>query len=137
MFIVIGKDTNNISYTVRCGLGFLATDYKRFLHSPAGPQGQNMRPNRFSHSMNTVLFVNATIGFSENLFLIGSPTRVTDTSSATLDHIFTTSPEMHYNSGVLPITLSDHYCTCTILDLKSPVNMKKIVKCRNYNKFSA
>ena len=37
-------------------------------------QGQNMRPNRLSHilksSMNTVLFVNATIGFSENLFLV-------------------------------------------------------------------
>ena len=41
-------------------------------------QGQNMRPNRFSQiyiqkstcSMNTVLFVNATIGFSENLFLV-------------------------------------------------------------------
>ena len=33
-----------------------------------------MRPNRLSHiyksSMNTVLFVNATIGFSENLFLV-------------------------------------------------------------------
>ena len=32
-----------------------------------GTQGQNMRPNRLSHmlksSMNTVLFVNATIGF--------------------------------------------------------------------------
>ena len=43
-------------------------------------QGQNMIPNRFSHiyiyiykstcSINTVLFVNATIGFSENLFLV-------------------------------------------------------------------
>ena len=36
-----------------------------------GTQGQNMRPNRLSHlyiksSMNTVLFVNATVGFSEN-----------------------------------------------------------------------
>ena len=31
-----------------------------------------MRPNRLSlkSSMNTVLFVNATIGFSENLFLV-------------------------------------------------------------------
>ena len=43
-----------------------------------GIQGQNMRPNRLSHiythvyksKMNTVLFVNATIGFSENLFLV-------------------------------------------------------------------
>ena len=64
-------------------------------------------------------------------------TRVTDTSSTTIDHIFNTSPVMHYNSCVLPLTLSDHYCTYTILDLKSPVNIPKIVKCRNYNKFSA
>ena len=37
-------------------------------------QDQNMRPNRLSHiyksSMNTVLIVNATIVFSENLFLV-------------------------------------------------------------------
>ena len=42
-------------------------------HAPS-TEGQNMRPNRLSHiyksSMNTVLFVNATIGFSENLFLV-------------------------------------------------------------------
>ena len=64
-----------------------------------------------------------------------SPTSVTDTSSTTMDHIFTISPEMHYNSGVLP-TLCNHYCTYTILDLESPVNFPKIVKFRNYNKFS-
>ena len=41
-----------------------------------GIQGQNNRPNRLNHiqksSMNTVLFVNATIGFSENLFLVST-----------------------------------------------------------------
>ena len=42
---------------------------------------------------------------------------------------------MHYNSGILPITLSDHYCTYTTLDLKSLVNIPKIVKCQNYDKF--
>ena len=56
------------------GSGFLATDYSSFLQSP-GTQGQNMRSNRLSHilyksSMNTVLFVNANTGFSENLFLV-------------------------------------------------------------------
>ena len=39
-----------------------------------GTRGQNMRPNRLSHknksSMNSVLFVKATIGFSENFFLV-------------------------------------------------------------------
>ena len=69
--------------------------------------------------------------------LIKSPTRVTDTSSTSIDRIFTTSPEMHYNSVVLPITLNDPYCTYTILDLKVPVNIPRIVKCQNYNKLSA
>ena len=55
------------------GSGFLVTDYKSFVQSP-GTQGQNMRPNRLCHiyiyiyiyksSMYTLLFVNATIGFS-------------------------------------------------------------------------
>ena len=66
--------------------------------------------------------------------LIKSPPHVTDT---TIDHIFTTSPEMHSNSGILPITLRDHYCTYTILDLKSLVNIPKIFKSQNYNKYSA
>ena len=35
-----------------------------------GTQGQNMRPNRLYISLYTVLFVNANIGFSENLFLV-------------------------------------------------------------------
>ena len=38
--------------------------------------------------------------------LIKSSTCVTDTSSTTIDHIFTTSPEMLCNSGILPITFS-------------------------------
>ena len=46
-------------------LGFMATDYINFLQSP-GTEGQNMRPNR----LNTVLFVNAIIAFSENIFLV-------------------------------------------------------------------
>ena len=49
--------------------GFLATEYMSFLQSP-GTYVQNMRPNRLCRksSMNTMLFVNATVGFSENLF---------------------------------------------------------------------
>ena len=88
---VKAKDTNNISYiqypyskvwSTRessageefalhsdiCNLG-LATDW---LSSNSRHSRQNMRPNRLSQksSMNTALFVNTTIGFSENLFLV-------------------------------------------------------------------
>ena len=53
------------------GSGLLATDCMSFLQSP-GTQGQNTRPNRLIHkfSMNTVIFVNATIGFSEKLLVV-------------------------------------------------------------------
>ena len=73
-FKVIAKDTNNISYTVRYGFGFPVIDYMSYFQCPGTP-GQNMRPNRLSHtiiqksSMNTMVYVNETIGFSENLFL--------------------------------------------------------------------
>ena len=54
-------------------LGFPVVHFLRNLQSP-GIQSQNMRPNRLSHilksSMNTLVFVNAIIGFSENLFLV-------------------------------------------------------------------
>ena len=40
-----------------------------FLQSP-GTRGQNMRRNSLKSSKNTVLFVNATIVFSENFFLV-------------------------------------------------------------------
>ena len=54
------------------GSGYLATDYMSFLQIP-GTEGQNMRLKQaesYKSSMNTVLFVNATIGFSKNLFLV-------------------------------------------------------------------
>ena len=45
---------------------------------------RNMRPNRLSHIykslLNTVLFVNATIGFSENLFLVLILSRLSDSA---------------------------------------------------------
>ena len=49
----------------------MANDFMSFLQSP-GTQVQNMRANRLGHksSMNTVLFVKTTTGFSENLFLV-------------------------------------------------------------------
>ena len=54
-------------------------DYMSFLQSP-GTAGQITRLNRLSHiyiyiyksSMNTVIFVKAITGFSENLFLVFS-----------------------------------------------------------------
>ena len=50
-------------------MGFPVINFVRYLQSP-GTQGQNMRPNRLSHtlSLNTVVFINATIGFSETFF---------------------------------------------------------------------
>ena len=53
--------------------------------------------------------------------LINSPTRVTDTTSSLLDHIFTNNSDKINQSGVLPIGFSDHYITfCTRKHIRSP-----------------
>ena len=53
---------DNISNTVRYGLG----GHSRPKHE-TNSQSEN---NIYKSSMNTVLFVNATVGFSENIFLV-------------------------------------------------------------------
>ena len=81
----IAKDTNNISYTVKYGLG----GHSRPKHATKQAESYtyiymyiymciyiyiSIERERERSSMNTVLFVNATIGFSENLFLVLSDT---------------------------------------------------------------
>ena len=47
--------------------------------------------------------------------IINSPTRVTPRTSSTIDVIITNRPEKITNSGVIPISLSDHYMVyCTL-----------------------
>ena len=43
--------------------------------------------------------------------LIDKPTRITETCSSLLDHIFTNNPHKIYQSGVLNVGLSDHLLT--------------------------
>ena len=58
-----------------------------------------------------------------NLFhfeqLIDKPTRVNNVSKSLIDHIYTTIPGRHTESGILEYTLSDHYLTYTVLRSKS------------------
>ena len=69
--------------------------------------------------------------------LIKDQTRATNTSKTTIDLIYTNVPHYHSKSGVIPLCISDHYMTFTILDVKIPKSNCKstIVRCRNYNKF--
>ena len=85
VFIVIAKDTNNISYLqsgmvleeklccvefdlhadiCNLGSGSLATYFMNFLKGP-GTQGQNMRPNRLSYMTGfKILYVHVFISLS-------------------------------------------------------------------------
>lgn len=53
----------------------------------------------------------------ESLFgmtqLVDKPTRVTQTSSSLIDVILSSVPNLHTNTEVVPISLSDHYLVCT------------------------
>ena len=75
----------------------------------------------------------------ENLYgmtqIITKPTRLTDKSSTLIDVILTTMPELHTNTEVFEITLSDHFLIYTCTDTTSKANHHKTVKYRCYKTF--
>ena len=69
--------------------------------------------------------------------LITKPSRVTLQTSNIIDLIFTTVLEKQHISGVIPVTLSDHYMLYTILSQKVPAVSSRHVTKRNYKNFNA
>ena len=59
--------------------------------------------------------------------LIKGWTPETDKSKFSIDLIFTNTPFYHSRSGVVSLSLSDHYATFTQLNLKSTNQTKKSV----------
>ena len=53
------------------GSGFLVADYKSFVQSP-GTLGQNMKPNRLCHILNSSICKRNYCFFSKNLFLVNN-----------------------------------------------------------------
>ena len=68
--------------------------------------------------------------------LINKPTRVTLTSSKIIDLIYTSMPEQHHVSGVIPCTISDHYMTYTVLQhQRNKHGATKYVTYRDFKNF--
>ena len=68
--------------------------------------------------------------------LILDSTRVTPSSSSIIDHKYTIDETKHILSGVIKITLSDHYAVYTILSFKqirTQPTQPRILTCRNFN----
>ena len=67
--------------------------------------------------------------------LVTSPTRVTPTTSTTLDLILTSMPDNHPSTNVIKIALSDHYLVSTELKFTKPPQKHRSVRFRNYKQF--
>jgi hypothetical protein len=70
--------------------------------------------------------------------LVRFPTRVTPTSSTTIDIILTTNPELHTKTEPLKIGLSDHYMVFTTINFKSKMRNvdHKYATFRSYKNFN-
>ena len=68
--------------------------------------------------------------------IVTQPTRVTTNSSSLLDVILTTNPNNHVKTVVIPVSLSDHYMTYTVITSR-PIQTKKprTIIVRSYKKF--
>lgn len=83
---------------------------------------------------NPLFYIESLYGLKQ---LIDSPTRVTVNSSTTLDVILTSIPEFHKSSGVIPVTVSDHYLVYTDLIFNAPEQKHQSVRFRDYKNFNA
>ena len=66
---------------------------------------------------------------------IRQPTRVTNHSSTTIDHIYISKHIKPTLSGVLPVTLSDHYIIFSVIPLNKPPRAPETSRRRNYKNF--
>ena len=67
--------------------------------------------------------------------LIDAPTRVTTTTQTLIDHIYSTNPEKHTESGVFNTSISDHYLIFTVYGEDRPFTPKKVIQWRDFKNF--
>ena len=69
--------------------------------------------------------------------IIDQPTRVTSSSNTIIDHIYISNHISPLSSGVVPISISDHYPVYVVLSLQKPsVNNHKTISKRSFKHFS-
>ena len=68
--------------------------------------------------------------------LIKQPTRVTESSSTLIDIILVSSPCLVKSSGVMDLTISDHYLVYAVLNLKVPKPASTCLTTRSFKNYS-
>ena len=69
--------------------------------------------------------------------LIKDPTRVTNSSSTLIDIVLSSDPGLVKDSGVLDMTISDHFLVYAVLDLKILKPKACYITTRSYKKYNA
>ena len=83
---------------------------------------------------------NARIYFIEQITglrqIVNEPTRVTLTTSTLIDVIITNYPDRHVVTGVIPLSLSDHYMPFTVINYPKPcINVHNTISFRDFKRF--
>ena len=69
--------------------------------------------------------------------LIDRPTRVTMTSRSLLDVVMVSNKDIVKTSGVLDLTISDHYLVYIVLDMKVPKSPPTYITTRSFKNYTA
>ena len=69
--------------------------------------------------------------------LIDKPTRVTATSRSLLDVVLVSNKDIVQTSGVLDLTISDHYLVYVVLDMKLPKLSPTYITTRSFKNYTA
>ena len=68
--------------------------------------------------------------------LINSPTRITESSRSLIDDIMTSNPDLVHESGVINISISDHFPVSMLLNSKLPRQPRSYVTVQSYKKYN-
>ena len=86
-------------------------------------------------NISSVLYIELLLNCSQ---LITNYTRSTSSSESTIDHIYTSMPELHVSSGVITCSISDHDFIYTILNHSYKTKIQpRVITIRDFKTFDS
>ena len=82
---------------------------------------------------NPITYMSQMFGLTQ---LVTEPTRVTMSSSTLIDVILSTMPTSHVSTGVIQLTMSDHFMPYTIIACQSQKHIAKFITIRDFKCFN-
>ena len=127
-------DADFAKFTTNLENGLLNIDLEKSDFVLLGDLNINMLPNLKNRSSDKQMLLNL-IRIMDLNQLISKPTRISNTTRSLIDIILVNNEHRIVNSGVIPVTLSDHFLVFCVLKAGVVKAQPRIIEYRSYKRF--